>query len=84
MENVKESILEDLENFIHLNQDDFDRGKGFILIQKFISEKRDSDQSEALSVGNNEDKKKTCDICGSSNLYGPSHLGYRCVDCCGG
>jgi len=82
MEKVKESILEDLETFIHLNQDDFDRGKGFNLIQRFISEKRDSAQSEALSVGNNESKENICSTCnGTGEVKDVSHVTWPCVDC---
>lgn len=82
MEKVKESILEDLEDFIHLNQDDFDRGKGFNLIQRFISEKRDSAQSEALSVGNNEGKNKplVCESCGDQ--YEPIPMNTMCCTKC--
>lgn len=33
-----EEILISLDSYIHCNQDDFDRGHGFVLIQKFIEE----------------------------------------------
>ena len=80
IDEVKESLLEDLDMFIHLNQDDFDRGKGFVLIQKFIDEKRDSSPSESQSVVDNEEAKEDfyCDWKGDGY---PERCAYQCEVC---
>jgi hypothetical protein len=48
------SFLEDLEMFMKLNEDDFDRGKGMVLLQRFINNQ--------LNKANDIEKEQASDV----------------------